>query len=53
MRLQCGVRNLASYAGSDIRLAVLCCPALIRAAPGADVQDKSVTLLEPRGGEMG
>jgi hypothetical protein len=38
---------------SAARLAVLCHPAIIQAAPSANVQDKSVTLSARRGGEEG
>jgi|HubBroStandDraft_4_1064222.scaffolds.fasta_scaffold647408_2 hypothetical protein len=53
MKLQCRVRNLASYVRPAARLAVLCRPALIEAAPSAYVQGKSVTLSARRGGEEG
>jgi hypothetical protein len=63
MRLQCRVGNLAAYLRSAARLAVLCRPALIQAAPsacflgknfqGKSFLGKSVTLSAWRGGEEG
>jgi hypothetical protein len=53
MRLQCRVRNLASYLppAAWFAAAVLRRPARIQAAPSAYVQGGSVTFSARRGGE--